>query len=91
MVVVLNGKELSKNIKNKLKDILLNYQDKPGLAIILVGDRSDSEIYVRMKKKACEFVGINFPTNVKHLAIDTIKPFSDNFINSFSKKIFSLA
>jgi len=59
MVVVLNGKELSKNIKNKLKDKLLNYQDKPGLAIILVGDRSDSEIYVRMKKKACEFVGIN--------------------------------
>ena len=59
MVVVLNGKELSKNIKNKLKNKLLNYQDKPGLAIILVGDRSDSEIYVRMKKKACEFVGIN--------------------------------
>ena len=59
MVVVLNGKELSKNIKNKLKDKLLNYEDKPGLAIILVGDRSDSEIYVRMKKKACEFVGIN--------------------------------
>ena len=59
MVVILNGKELSKNIKNKLKDKLLNYEDKPGLAIILVGDRSDSEIYVRMKKKACEFVGIN--------------------------------
>ena len=59
MVVVLNGKELSKNIKNKLKDKLLNYEYKPGLAIILVGDRSDSEIYVRMKKKACEFVGIN--------------------------------
>ena len=51
MVVVLNGKELSKNIKNKLKDKLLNYEHKPGLAIILVGDRSDSEIYVRMKKK----------------------------------------
>lgn len=31
----------------------------PGLAVILVGSRKDSQTYVRNKKKACEGVGIN--------------------------------
>ena len=30
----------------------------PGLAVVLVGSRKDSETYVRNKKKACEEVGI---------------------------------
>jgi len=30
----------------------------PGLAVVLVGSRGDSETYVRSKKKACEEVGI---------------------------------
>lgn len=41
----------------------------PGLAVVLVGDRRDSATYVRMKKKACEEIGINsfgfdFPEDV---------------------------
>ncbi len=31
----------------------------PGLATVLVGERKDSQTYVRMKKKACAEVGIN--------------------------------
>ena len=31
----------------------------PGLAVVLVGTRGDSETYVRSKRKACEEVGIN--------------------------------
>lgn len=30
----------------------------PGLAVVLVGDRPDSSLYVRMKHRACEEVGI---------------------------------
>lgn len=30
----------------------------PGLAVVLVGDRRDSESYVRYKTKGCEEVGI---------------------------------
>jgi 5,10-methylene-tetrahydrofolate dehydrogenase/methenyl tetrahydrofolate cyclohydrolase len=30
----------------------------PGLAVVLVGERKDSQTYVRNKKKACEEVGI---------------------------------
>lgn len=31
---------------------------RPGLAVVIVGERKDSQTYVRMKKKACEEVGI---------------------------------
>ena len=30
----------------------------PGLAVVLVGTRGDSETYVRSKRKACQEVGI---------------------------------
>lgn len=30
----------------------------PGLAVVIVGERKDSQTYVRMKHKACEEVGI---------------------------------
>ena len=30
----------------------------PGLAVVIVGERGDSQTYVRMKKRACEEVGI---------------------------------
>jgi 5,10-methylene-tetrahydrofolate dehydrogenase/methenyl tetrahydrofolate cyclohydrolase len=39
----------------------------PGLAVVIVGERQDSQTYVRMKKKACEEVGAStlpsMPTN----------------------------
>lgn len=31
----------------------------PGLAVVIVGERKDSQTYVRMKHKACEEVGIH--------------------------------
>ena len=31
---------------------------KPGLAVVIVGERKDSQTYVRMKHKACEEAGI---------------------------------
>lgn len=41
----------------------------PGLAVVLVGDRRDSATYVRMKKKACDEIGVSsfgfdFPEDV---------------------------
>jgi 5,10-methylene-tetrahydrofolate dehydrogenase/methenyl tetrahydrofolate cyclohydrolase len=30
----------------------------PGLAVVIVGDRPDSQVYVRNKRKKCEEVGI---------------------------------
>lgn len=36
----------------------LKYGASPGLAVVLVGERKDSQTYVRNKKKACDEVGI---------------------------------
>lgn len=36
----------------------INAAQVPGLAVVIVGERKDSQTYVRMKKKACEEVGI---------------------------------
>lgn len=34
--------------------------EKPVLGYILVGTREDSSLYVKMKKKACEEIGIEY-------------------------------
>tara|TARA_B100001248_G_scaffold258954_1_gene244143 strand:+ start:129 stop:986 length:858 start_codon:yes stop_codon:yes gene_type:complete len=56
---ILNGKKLSENILNNLKSKIFLLDQKPGLGLIIVGSRKDSMTYVKMKKKACEKVGIN--------------------------------
>lgn len=41
----------------------------PGLAVVLVGERKDSQTYVRSKKKACEECGIkSFGTDLPETA-----------------------
>ncbi|KAK9310011.1 hypothetical protein QLX08_000493 [Tetragonisca angustula] len=61
--VVLSGTELAREIRDKLhKDVktlnekLPNYV--PGLAIVQVGNREDSNVYIRMKIKAASEIGI---------------------------------
>ena len=58
MALLINGRQIANTIKNELKNIITNKKITPGLGIILVGDRPDSQVYVRMKKKACEKIGI---------------------------------
>ncbi len=55
---ILDGKALSEEIKNNLKIKVTNAKSEIGLAVILVGDDPASNLYVSMKQKACEFVGI---------------------------------
>ena len=56
--MILDGKYISSIIKNELKEEIINNQLKPGLGIILVGNKKESEVYIRMKKKSCEEIGI---------------------------------
>lgn len=71
MTKILDGKKLSLSLQEELqKKISLLKQRKPGLAFLLVGENPASETYVRMKQKACAFVGIHsffkhFPAAVK--------------------------
>jgi len=57
----IDGKAIAAAIRKEIKDEVTALKDQnkvPGLAVILVGSRRDSQTYVRMKKKACEECGI---------------------------------
>lgn len=59
---ILNGNELSKKIRLKLKSQIEELKLKginPGLAVVLVGQDPASQIYVEKKRKACVELGIN--------------------------------
>lgn len=63
MYQLIDGKELSKRIKEELKIEADKLKEKgiiPKLAVILVGDDSASKVYVRNKSKACNEVGVEF-------------------------------
>lgn len=67
MSQIINGKELAKNIRLKLKDEvaeLKNADISPKLAVIMVGDDKASKIYVKNKSKACEEVGIEYEEHI---------------------------
>ena len=55
---LIDGKDTAKTIRAELKQVVDEMERKPGLGVILVGDRTDSKTYVRMKVKACAEVGI---------------------------------
>ena len=59
---IIDGKEVSKLIKNNLKIEVAKLENKPKLVVILVGDDPASKVYVNSKGKACELVGINHDT-----------------------------
>ena len=58
---LLDGKEMSENLRAKIADRVSVLAQKgiiPGLAVILVGNDTASEIYVRNKGNGCKEVGI---------------------------------
>ncbi|KAL6749380.1 tetrahydrofolate dehydrogenase/cyclohydrolase [Haematococcus lacustris] len=50
--------EIRYEIQQQVEELRSKYKRVPGLAVVIVGERKDSQTYVRMKKKACEEVGI---------------------------------
>lgn len=63
MYQLIDGKELAKKVREKLKEenkLLKQRGIKAKLAVILVGDDNASKIYVRNKSKACEEVGVEY-------------------------------
>lgn len=69
MTTILDGKKLSKQILDELTIKLSKLDKKPSLTVILVGENPASEIYVNIKKKTAERIGIvstiiKYPENV---------------------------
>lgn len=63
MYTLLDGKELSKKIKENLKMEVEELKEKgiiPRLAVILVGDDPASKVYVRNKSNACKTTDIEY-------------------------------
>ncbi len=61
MTQIIDGKKISAEIKDELKEQVAAYREQGieiCLAVIQVGDDPASSVYVRNKKKACEYIGI---------------------------------
>ena len=70
MATLISGKDNSTAIRQALKEEVSRIRASkwqyfsPGLAIVQVGDRTDSNVYIKHKLKAAEDIGIN-ATHVK--------------------------
>ncbi|MCR5256149.1 MAG: bifunctional methylenetetrahydrofolate dehydrogenase/methenyltetrahydrofolate cyclohydrolase FolD [Acetatifactor sp.] len=61
MTQIIDGKKISQEIKDELKEKVAAYKangKEISLAVILVGNDPASQVYVGNKKKACEYIGI---------------------------------
>ncbi len=62
MATILDGREVSKLYREKIKAEIDLYREKglrePSLAVVLVGNDPASQVYVNNKRKACQKVGI---------------------------------
>lgn len=57
---IIDGINISTEIRKDIKQIINETKITPALAVIQVGDNKASSIYIKNKKKACEEVGIRF-------------------------------
>jgi methylenetetrahydrofolate dehydrogenase (NADP+)/methenyltetrahydrofolate cyclohydrolase len=58
---IIDGKKISNDIKEELKDEVTQLKSQgiiPCLAVVLVGNNEASKVYVKHKKRACEYVGM---------------------------------
>ncbi|QCD98216.1 methylenetetrahydrofolate dehydrogenase [Vigna unguiculata] len=62
MATVIDGKAVAQTIRSEIADevrlLSQKYGKVPGLAVVIVGHRKDSQSYVGMKRKACAELGI---------------------------------
>nr|AFK47038.1 unknown [Lotus japonicus] len=62
MATVIDGKAVANTIRSEIADevrlLSQKYGKVPGLAVVIVGNRKDSQSYVGMKRKACAELGI---------------------------------
>lgn len=68
---LIDGKQIASEIRAEVAESALELTERgtrPGLAAVLVGDDPASQVYVRMKKRACEEAGIYAPD--MHLPAD---------------------
>ena len=77
-MILIDGKkeaaELREKLKKEVSELKSKYNKVPGLTVILIGDMTPSLIYVRMKEKAANEVGlksevIRYPDSIEEKKI----------------------
>ena len=73
-MILIDGKKeaalLREQLKKEVSDLKVKYNKVPGLTVILIGDLTPSQIYVRNKEKSANEVGlksdvIKYPDSVE--------------------------
>lgn len=60
MVKIIDGRAIAEKVKDKIaREIQESHGPRPNLAIVLVGERDDSHIYVSLKEKEGKRIGID--------------------------------
>jgi methylenetetrahydrofolate dehydrogenase (NADP+)/methenyltetrahydrofolate cyclohydrolase len=85
-LVLMSGRKLADEIQGRLKDETAELRTQgitPGLATVLVGDDPPSAIYIAMKRKTCEEIGIrsihtHLETPSQPALMDTIQRLNEN-------------
>ncbi len=63
---IIDGRKAANEIEQKLQKEIAEFQRKPSMAVVLVGDDVASQIYVNHKKKAAEKIGMD--AQIYHLS-----------------------
>jgi methylenetetrahydrofolate dehydrogenase (NADP+)/methenyltetrahydrofolate cyclohydrolase len=74
---IIDGKALALKLREEIKANVEKMKNKPGLAVVIVGDDGASQIYVRNKIKACGEVGIRsysyeLPTSATQTEVENL-------------------
>jgi methylenetetrahydrofolate dehydrogenase (NADP+)/methenyltetrahydrofolate cyclohydrolase len=87
-MILIDGKKIAAELREELRQEVVGLKDKhkkiPGLTVILIGDMAPSQIYVRMKEKAANEVGlksevIRYPEAVEEKTVlDKIEELNKN-------------
>ncbi len=69
MATIIDGKAISEKVREEIRAEVEKLEEKPGLAVVIVGEDPASKVYVRNKAKGCAEVG--FYSEVHELPEDT--------------------
>ncbi len=83
MAQIINGKAIANDLKEQLAQQVATMPEKPGLAVILVGEDPASKVYVSNKIKACEKTGIR--SIERRLPADTTNEEIERLITSLNE------
>ena len=84
MSSLIDGRAVSKAVKQRVKAECEEKNIKPGLAVIIVGDDSASQVYVKNKEKACEECG--FYSEKYALSADTTQDELNALVEKLNNK-----